>query len=42
MLRAFAALDATNHALLCRMTPHLPSWLVPAYQGLIDLLRPQP
>ena len=41
MLRAFAALDTDDHALLSQMNAHLPSQIRPAYQSLVDFLAPQ-
>ena len=41
MLRAFAALDTDDHALLRQMNAHLPKQLGPAYQSLVDFLAPR-
>ena len=41
VLRLFTALDATDHALLSRLSPYLPGKLTPAYQSLVDFLAPQ-
>ena len=41
LLRLFAALEATDHAFLSRVSGYLPSRLAPAYQGLVDFLAPQ-
>ena len=41
MLRLYAAIEASDHALLSRANPYLPSRLLPAYQGLVDFLVPQ-
>ena len=38
VLRAFAALDASDQHLLGRLTQHLPQSLAPAYQGLVQFL----
>jgi len=42
MLRAFAALDTDDHALLRQMHAYLPKQLGPAYQSLVDFLVPRP
>ena len=41
MLRLFAALETSDHALLRRASVYLPGRLIPAYQGLVDFLAPQ-
>ncbi len=41
MLRAFTALDASDHALLSQIKSYLPTQLGPAYQSLVDFLAPQ-
>ena len=41
MLRLFAALETSDHALLSRASVYLPGRLIPAYQGLVDFLAPQ-
>ena len=38
MLRAFAALDASDQELLTRLSQHVPQSLTPAYQGLVQFL----
>ena len=41
MLRLFAALETSDHAILSRVSAYLPGRLTPAYQGLVDFLAPQ-
>lgn len=38
LLRLFAALDASDHALMSQLSQHLPRSLTPAYQGLVQYL----
>ena len=42
MLRAFAALDTGDRALLRQMHVYLPKQLEPAYQSLVDFLVSRP
>lgn len=42
MLRAFAALDTGDRALLRQMHAYLPKQLEPTYQSLVDFLVPRP
>ena len=41
VLRLFAALETSDHAILSQATAYLPGRLSPAYQSLVDFLAPQ-